>query len=86
MLKVLKVKHVKLYVGDFDEILVADDSIKAGISPCGLCIFRNYPSTDCALKHRCATKEASWNAYWIIRACTDCPNGEENPNGRHVDV
>ena len=86
MLKVLKVKHVTLYVGDFDEILVADDSIKAGVSPCGLCFFRNYKSSDCALIHECATKDASWNTYWLLGVCTAEPNGVATPIGRHVDV
>lgn len=82
MLQVLKFKHITLYVGDFDEILVADDNIPADQCACDLCIFNNTYSSDCALIHEC---ETYGNTYWLLGACTAYPNGEANPNGRHVD-
>lgn len=86
MLKVLNFKHITLYDGDFDEILVADDSIPTDMCACDLCIFKDTQSSDCALIHECATTFNSMNTYWLIGACTADPNGEANPNGRHVDV
>ena len=86
MLKVLKFKHITLYVGDFDEILVADDRSPAEFNACDLCIFKDDTSSDCASIHECAVEGWAWNTYWLIGACTAYPNGEANPNGRHVDV
>lgn len=85
MLKVLKFKHITLCERDFDEILVDDDNIPSDMAPCDLCIFKNAQA-DCAIIHECTTPTAAWNTYWLIGACTADPNGEPNPNGRHVDV
>lgn len=86
MLKVLNIKHITLYVGDFDEILVEDDCIPSDMNPCDLCIFKDSQSSDCAIIHECTTPTAAWNTYWLIGACTADPNGEANPNSRHIDV
>ena len=86
MLKVLKVKHVRLAVGDFDEILVADDRSPAEFNACDLCIFKDDTSSNCAFKHGCASTIGYWNTYWLLGACTRHPDDEANPNGRHVDV
>lgn len=86
MLKVLAFKHITLYIGDFDEILVADDRSPYDFSACDLCIFKDYPSPDCSIIHECTAHGSPWNTYWLIGACTAYPNGEANPNGRHVDV
>lgn len=86
MLKVLKFRHITLYDIGFDEILVADDSIPEGECACDLCIFKNDTSLNCAFQHGCASAIGYWNTYWLLGACTACPNGEANPNGRHVDV
>ena len=81
MLKVLKFKHISLYAGDFDEILVADDRNPADFNACDLCIFRETQSSDCSLIHECTTPTAAWNTYWLLGACTADPSGEANPNG-----
>lgn len=86
MLKVLNFKHITLYVGDFDEILVLDDSIPTDMCACDLCIFKDYESSDCAFVHGCRATIGYMNTYWLLGACTACPNGDANPNGRHVDV
>lgn len=86
MLKVLNFKHITLYDRDFDEILVADDRSPAEYNACDLCIFKDDTSSNCAFIHGCASTIGYWNTYWLIGACTASPNGEANPNGRHVDV
>lgn len=86
MLKVLKVKHISLYIGDFDAILVLDDRNPADFNACDLCIFKGCPSSDCSKIHDCYDLNAYWNTYWLLGACTADPKGEANPNGRHVDV
>lgn len=86
MLKVLKFKHITMFGRDLDEILVADNSIPSDMNPCELCIFKETQSSDCDIIHECATPIAGYNTYWLLGACTASPNGEANPNGRHVDV
>lgn len=86
MLKVLKFKHITLYERDFDEILVADDTLPSGEYACNLCIFRDTPTADCAFKHGCGATIGYMNTYWLVGACTRLEDGETNPNGRHVDV
>lgn len=86
MLKVLKFKHITMFNRDLDEILVDDDNIPSDMNPCDLCIFKDTQSSDCAIIHECATPCAVYNTYWLIGACTCHPDGEANPNGRHVDV
>lgn len=84
MLKVLKFNHITLFDRDFDEILVADDSIPSDMDSCELCIFKDTQSSDCSIIHECWGEV--YNTYWLIGACTADPNGEANPNGRHIDV
>ena len=86
MLKVLKFRHITLYDRDFDEILVADDRSPAEYNACDLCIFKDDTSSNCAFIHGCASTIGYWNTYWLLGVCTAGPNGEANPNGRHVDV
>lgn len=86
MLKVLKFKHITLFDRDFDEILVADDRSPAEFNACDLCIFKYNTSEACAFIHGCGAAIGYWNTYWLLGACTADPNGEANPNGRHVDV
>lgn len=86
MLKVLKFRHITMFDRDFDEILVADDRSPAEYNACDLCIFKEDTSSNCSFIHGCASTIGYWNTYWLIGACTACPNGEANPNGRHVDV
>lgn len=84
MLKVLKFRHITWFDRDLDEILVEDDSIPSDMNPCDLCIFKDTQSSDCAIICECTG--TGYNTYWLIGACTAYPNGEANPNGRHVDV
>lgn len=86
MLKVLKFRHITMFGRDFDEILVADDRSPAEYNACDLCIFKDDTSANCAFIHGCASTIGYWNTYWLLGACTAYPNGEANPNGRHVDV
>lgn len=86
MLKVLKFNHITLNGGDFDEILVADDRLPSGECACDLCIFKDTPTADCAFIHGCGATIGYMNTYWLLGACTCHPDGEANPNGRHVDV
>lgn len=82
MLNVLKFVHVTMFGRDLDEILVADDNIPANMCGCDLCIFKDSPTTECALIHDCGTYG---NTYWLLGGCTAYPDGAANPFGRGVD-
>lgn len=86
MLKVLKFRHVNSYVGEFDEILVEDDSIPTMMCQCDLCFYKDCTTSNCAFIHQCGATIGHLNTYWLIGGCTRYTDGEANPNGRHVDV